>query len=605
MTRLARLEALLLAGLVLIVGRLAHLQGVHGARYRGLAESNRLRIVPETAPRGPILDHRGRLLAGSQTVFRLAVVPQDTNDPEALLRHVAPVVGRSPEALLRAFRKARSLAFQPASVVFPLPKPTALHLEEERWRFPGLEVDPDTTRAYPRGEAAGHVLGYLSQPTAEEFTVLREEGVRRGDLVGRTGIERWGDRTLRGRAGGRLVEVDHRARQVRVVGERPSETGTALTLTLDAELQSLLEQALGSQPGAAVVLDPADGAVRAMVSRPGFSPEAFAVSDSERIQAYLDDPRAPLMNRATLGVYQPGSIAKLIAAAAALRHGVLTPSTTIVCPGSLRVGDRTFRCWNLDGHGPLTLPEALRESCNVFFLQVGRWLGAARLREAYEQAGFGQATGWLLDEQRGHVPQRRLTEGEVAMLAIGQSELLITPLQAAVATAMFANGGWRMTPWIVEETAGQDRRHPPGRRHRPWGAEELRVVQEGMLAVVADPRGTGFRAASPTVRIAGKTGTAQTHRPGQSHAWFVGYCPVEAPRVAFAIVAEFGGSGGDLPAEIARSLCEYVAADAPPARVPEDVGRSLPPAPALPSPPHPAGEAPGSVAAEPSESPRG
>jgi len=558
--RLVRMQVILSIALGLLVVRLAHLQLVRGAHYRRLAEQNRLRLVPEPAPRGLIVDRRGRFLASNQTVFRVAIIPQELEDFPAVLRHVSALTRRSPDALKRAYRLERSLAFMPATVVSYVPKEVAIRLEETRWQFPGLLVKPETVRHYPAGSSAAHLLGYLSQPTAEELPALKPYGVRPQHLVGRSGLERMLDQDLRGRGGGLMVEVDHRARQVRVVGQRVPEAGAPVTLTLDAQLQALIEQAFGTQPGGCVVLDPETGEVLAMVSVPAFPPEAFLGAQTLLVRSLLDDPRSPLMNRATVGVYLPGSILKLVTASAALEAQVITPSTTIVCPGSLRLGDRTFHCWNLDGHGPLALREALLQSCNVYFMQVGRRLGLKRLRAALEAVGLSRRTGWPLEEQRGHLPDRPLMEGEVAILAMGQGEVLVTVLQTAVMAAAFANQGWLVDPWVVRDVAHRPSPRHASRRRIPWAPETFATVRAGMEAVVRDPDGTGRRAFSPLVAIAGKTGTAQTHVPGQPHGWFVGFCPVDHPRVAMAILAEHGGSGGDLPAEIARTICEYVTA---------------------------------------------
>ena len=357
-----------------------------------------------------------------------------------------------------------------------------------------------------------------------------------------------------------MVEVDHRARQVRVLGRRAPEAGAEVALTIDAQLQSLVEEAFGAQPGACVVLDPQTGAVLAMVSVPAFNPESFVAHDAEAVERLFDAEDSPLMNRAVAGSYQPGSILKLITAGAALEHELITPATTIVCPGSLTIGDRTFHCWNRDGHGPMTLTEALMQSCNVYFMQVARKLGVERLRAAQEQMGLSRRTGWPLDEQPGHLPQRHLSQGELALLGIGQGEVLVTPLQVAVMASAFANKGWLVEPWVVSTVAGQPVARRASRHRLGWRGGVLDAVREGMRAVVSDPDGTGHRAFSSSVSIAGKTGTAQTHVPGESHGWFVGFCPVEQPRAAMAIVAEHGGSGGELPAEIAKAICEYVSA---------------------------------------------
>jgi cell division protein FtsI/penicillin-binding protein 2 len=335
--------------------------------------------------------------------------------------------------------------------------------------------------------------------------------------------------------------------------------GVRVELTVDAQLQSLIEQAFAGAPGACVVLDPQSGATLALVSSPTFSPDAFTAPDADLVERYLEDPQAPLMNRATMGAYQPGSIVKLLTAAAGLEAGLITPFTPINCAGKLVIGDRTIHCWNRDGHGPLILRDALMQSCNVYFMQVGRRLGAAKLLDALAKAGFAHGTGWALEERDGHLPKRRLTEGEVALLAMGQGEILITPMQAAVMAAIFANGEGMVEPWVVSKV-GDDAADPRKRRKLGWKPKTFESIRQGMNAVVADPLGTGHRAATPLVTIAGKTGTAQTHLQGRTHGWFVGYCPAEHPRVAMAIIAEFGGAGGDLPAEIARTVCEYISA---------------------------------------------
>jgi penicillin-binding protein 2 len=564
MNRLVRMQAVLWLALAALLIRLADLQLVRGSHYLQLAEQNRLRLVPEQASRGLIRDRHGRLLASNRTMFRVAIVPQELEQYHALLAHVGALIRRRPEDLKREYDLSRSLAFVPAIIASNVPKEAAIRLEEERWRFPGLLVKPETVRAYPLRFHAAHLLGHLSRPTEEELPLLKQYGVRPQHLIGRLGLERLLDPDLRGRPGGVMVEVDHRARQVRVLGRKEPSAGSPASLTIDSPLQSLIEQAFGAQAGAAVVLSPETGEVLAMVSVPSFDPGAFVSGGSDNVERYLNDPAAPLMNRATVG-YQPGSIVKLVTAAAGLEAKLITPSTRIVCPGSLTLGDRTFHCWNRDGHGPVTLREAIMQSCNVYFMQLGRRLGAARLRHALEQAGFGRRTGWPLEEQVGHLPSRRLTEGEVALLAIGQGEILLTPLQAAVMAAVFASRGRVVEPWVVRQIG---ERPAPRRSASPrlagWAERTLDVVRAGMDAVVRDPNGTGRLAYSPQVAIAGKTGTAQTHLAGRTHGWFVGFCPQQQPVAALAVVAEYGGAGGDLPAAIAKTACEYLAAAAAP-----------------------------------------
>ena len=567
-SRLWVMRRLALAGFVLLVVRLGQLQLVQGAAYRRLAEQNRLRLIPQRAPRGVIVDRFGRTLADNQTVFRVSAVPQElpraadgppgTRTRRTLFTMLAPLLDVSPDTLEERFIEKRGVPFLPAELVTRVPKPVALRVEEEHLALPGILVDTVTTRRYPMGTVAGHLLGYLSQPSEEVFPILKQYGVKPQDLVGRSGLEREFDAYLRGRSGGSMIEVNHRARQVRVMGRRDPVPGEPIVLTIDARLQALIEQRLGEQPGAAVVLRPSTGEVLAFVSTPVFDPQAFADQNKPAIRRMLDGPHSPMMNRAALGMYLPGSIVKIATAAIALEDQVITPQTTMVCPGYVEFSDRRIHCWNRDGHGPVRLHEALMGSCNVFFMDVGRRLGLERLRAGYQSIGFGRKTGWFLEEQPGHLPSRRLSEGEVALLAMGQGEILITPVQAAVMISAIANGGGVVEPWLVRSVGD----HSMARTHLiplGWAPDTIAAVREGLDAVVNDPHGTGIHARSTRIRVAGKTGTAQTGLQGPPHGWFVGMCPADSPIVALAVVAEHGGSGGDLPASIGKSICEYIA----------------------------------------------
>ena len=560
--RLFLLRRGIVVGLALLVLRLAFMQLARGAAYRQLADNNRLRLVPQAAARGVILDRQGRQLATNRRQFRVAVIPQEVANRRATMKRLGPLVDVPPGELDWRFDEDRSLPFLPATLVSSVPKSVALRIEEAHLDLPGIVIEQAITRAYPLGSVAATLLGYVGPPDPDALPALKPYGISPQELVGRAGLEQALDAYLRGRAGGSLIEVNHVARQVRVVGRREPVAGQSVVLTIDAKLQALIEGQFQQhqQPGACVVLKPDTGEVLAMVSFPAFDPEAFATRQRSAIQQVFRDPRAPLMNRATNGAYLPGSIVKPLTGMTALEQGVVTAGTTIQCPGFLTIGNRKFHCWNRDGHGPMTLREALRVSCNVYFMDVGRRLGQERLRSGFAGMGFGRRTGWLMEEQAGYLPLRvRLNEGEVALLAMGQGDILITPLQAAVLAAAIANQEWVVEPWVVKAVGEVAVGHP---RTRPlgWSPAHLAVVREGMLAVVNHPDGTGARAHSERVRIAGKTGTAQTHIQGHPHAWFIGFCPAENPAIAMAVLAEHGGSGGDFPAAIAKVICEAVVA---------------------------------------------
>ena len=555
----------LLVGFGILVLRLGYLQLLRGGAYRQLADRNCLRLVSEPAPRGLILDRDGHVLATNRRVFRVGAIPQEAKDRPGLFAMLSPLVGVAVEELEFRFQDQRSKPFLPATLVRQVSKPVALRVEEARLRLPGIVVESPVGRRYPRGSVAAHLLGHVGQPSSEVFPTLKQYGVQPQDLVGRAGLELELDAYLRGQPGGSMIEVDSLARQVQVMGHREPIPGKPVTLTIDADLSALIEKEFGSQPGAAVVLKPQTGEVLAMVSSPSFSPEAFAAQDSMLVQALLDDDkRSPLMNRATNGAYLPGSIVKIVTAATALEHGVVTRQTTFQCNGHLTIGNRDFHCWNRDGHGPIRVREALMGSCNVYFMEVGRRLGLERLRAGMMGVGFGKPTGWILGDQPGHLPvSHRLSEGEVALLAIGQGQILITPLQAAVMVSAVANRGWLVEPWVVSQIEDHRLARPP-LRPVGWSRETIATVLDGMNAVVNDPNGgTGIRAHSDLIHIVGKTGTAQTGIPGKTHGWFIGFCPPEEPLAAMAIVAEHGGSGGELPAMIGKAVCEYLAAPKP------------------------------------------
>lgn len=552
------LRRVVVIGLAALMVRLVDLQLMRGAAFRRLADNNRLRLIPQAAPRGIIVDREGRRLATTTTHYRLAVVPQDVVNRRSTMKRLGPLVGVAAGELDWRFDEDRSLPFMPATLVADVAKPVALRIEQARLELPGIVIEQALTRFYPLGSVAASVLGYVGPPDPDALPSLKHYGVTPQELVGRAGLEQALDAYLRGQSGGSLIEVDHVSRQVRVVGHREPVAGQPVALTLDAKLQAIIEQQFQheDQPGAAVVLNPHTGEVLAMSSYPAFDPGIFAAQDSKAIQTLFRDSRSPMMNRATDGTYLPGSIIKPLTAMAALEQGVVTAGTVIHCPGFLQIGNRKFHCWNRDGHGPMTVREALRESCNVYFMEVGRRLGQDRLRAWLSGAGVARRSGWLMEEQPGWLPLRaHLSEGEVALLAMGQGDILLTPLQAAVMASAIANQGWGVEPWIVksvgEQQVGRPHLHPLG-----WSPTHVQVVREGMLAAVNHPQGTGSAARSEKMRVMGKTGTAQTHVPGKTHAWFIGFCPAEQPALAMAVLAEYGGSGGGFPAGTAKIICE-------------------------------------------------
>ena len=383
----------------------------------------------------------------------------------------------------------------------------------------------------------------------------------------------------------------------RVVGdpldEREPAPGGSVTLTIDRDLQRVAEEGfvpevLGEpgKRGALVALDPRTGDVLALVSKPSFDPNAFAGGiDTETWQGLANDDWRPLQNRAVAGQYPPGSIYKPILAAAALADGVVTPHDRFFCPGHFRLGRRVYRCWRRGGHGEVDLRDALQQSCDVYFYQLGLQLGIDRLSDFARAFQLGRTTGFPVgDEKPGLVPtrswkQRRFSEpwqkGETVSASIGQGFSLVTPIQMAVAYAAIANGGVILEPRVVRERVSRDGEvivtgDPVVRDHLPVAPEYLEVLRDALEAVVAEPRGTGTAARIPGVRVAGKTGTAQVVRlkhtedleegeipvRHRDHAWFVGFAPVDAPEIVVVALVEHGGHGGSAAAPIAGKVMQ-------------------------------------------------
>ena len=566
MNRSLHVERVLMGAFALVALNLGRLQLVQGPMYQRLAEQNHLRLLPSSAPRGRILDRTGLALAETRAALNVVIVPQETAQLPPTFSLLARLLNRPAERLAQAYRTGKTLPFAPVVVAADIPRETALIIEERRHQLPGVFIQPQALRAYPEGVAAAHVVGYIGDIDADELASMEEYGYRLRDRVGKTGIERRFDAYLRGEPGGTMVEVDHRGRFVRMRGVREAAPGRDVQLTISAWLQRQASQLLGDARGACVALDPRNGEVLALVSSPGFDPNIFLQSDSEAKRDILTASSSPMVQRASGAAFTPGSIFKIVTATAALESHRATPLSTVLCRGALTLGTQAMKCWKQDGHGSMDLRLGLAHSCNVYFGQLGLWAGPEALHAWALQYGLGRPTEIELPgEAAGSVPSpswwggRHWYAGDTAHLAIGQGGLLVTPLQAAVMMAAVGNGGWVVRPHVVRAIGGVAIAGASA-HHLAANPETLAAINAGLRAVVETPDGTGRRVYSSRIRIAGKTGTAQTQIAGSPHGWFVGYAPVEDPQLVIVVLLEHGGSGGDRPSEIARQLFEAWAA---------------------------------------------
>ena len=581
--------ALLIAlawGLILL--RLFYVQIARAEEFASAAERNSVRSHRVPAPRGMILDRGGEVLVDSRPSYKTLVVPHKAGDLDWTASRLADVlaVDRS-EIAGRIGAPRGSARFQPLEVARDLERGAFARLQARLWALPGVVTQVDPVRRYRYGDSAAHVLGRLGEIDADRLGRREYRGYRRGDVIGREGVEALLDRDLRGRPGGLNVLVDARGREIRTLSAVEAEPGLNVVLTLDRRLQQVAERGLddAGRGGAVVALDPRSGAVLVLASRPAFDPNRFATGIGSEGWAELSgDERAPLNNRAIRGQYPPGSTYKLVAAIAALEERVATPDTRVTCRGSFRLGSRRYRCWKREGHGPVGIHAALVRSCDVFFYEIGRKLGPDRLAHYARELGLGVPTGLdVPGESAGLVPTRAWKErrfgepwleGETVSLSIGQGFNLWTPIQLAAAYAAVGNGGTRYRPFLVEriETpAGEAvrERGPEVAGELPIRRETLEIVRAALRGAVHEPGGTGSAMRRvPGVESAGKTGTAQVvgwteemredeeavPERFRDHAWFATWLPADEPRLVVAVLVEHGGHGGSAAAPIAAEI---------------------------------------------------
>ena len=579
--RIRILSWVIFSGLLLLWIGLFLTQAILGHQYRVQSEKNRTRLIHLPAARGTILDRNGIPLAEDRITFELAALPQELKDPEQVWENLAPIVGVSPEELARKYRKGFQAKFSPVTLIRNLPNDLAFHLEEEKDRLPGILVRPVPERNYPLGPAVGGVVGYLGLIAPQELTKLKPYGYTFRDRVGKDGLEQQYNGLLRGQDGGLHVEVNAQGKLVQQIGFLQPKRGRRIKISLDARLQQTAYELLRGAPGAVLVMDCRSGEILCLASSPCFDPNAFLDSGRrEEILSLLRDRDRPMFNRATRAMVPPGSTFKAAVAYEALDKGKITPSTTFECRGKFQLGSAVFNCWLEEGHSSQTVVQGLQHSCNVFFYNTSRRLGVAGIGEAARLFGLGRPTGIDLPrESRGFVPDpewmRRTArhnwqEGDTLSFGIGQSALQTTPLQMMMLFSAIATEGNMPEPHLLIGLEPP----PPKGRARPeadWISPEhawkgtqlhlnkkaLETVKEGLEQVVNSDTGTGRLAQMPNVRVAGKTGTAQT-TGGLPHAWFCGYAPAGSPRLSFVVFLEHGGKGGLNAGRVAGGLLAHL-----------------------------------------------
>jgi len=573
---------------VLLAARLFYLQVLEGEEFRRLSENNCIRLQSIDAPRGLIFDRNNRLLVDNRPAFDLSIVPRDAKPVEATLKKIARYgnVGETEMMSKFPFKKiARS--YKPVLLQQDIGRDTLAALEAHRFDLPGVLINVTPCREYIYKKSASHLLGYLGRISIGELGSAKYSGCRTDDFVGKFGVEKSCETLLRGKRGGRQVEVNARGQVVKVMKTVDARPGHNIFLTIDQRLQQLAETLLSGMTGSVAAMDPRNGEVLVMASNPAFDSNEFVTGLShEKWQLLVQNPLRPMENKVLQAGYPPASTYKIITAMAGLEEGVIDDNTSFFCPGYLKFGDRVFRCWNKYGHGKVDVVKALAESCDVFFYQVGLGLGIERLAWYAKAGGLGKPTGIaLFNENKGLVPttmwkRKRLGRpwyrGETLSIAIGQGYNIATPLQMLVLTSAVANGGELYRPLVIKEVVSADgdviekvQRQVTGRL--PVSKKNLELIRKGLWEVVNGRRGTARITKLKTLEFSGKTGTAQVvgrkkkdaadgsedaEEPIKPHAWFVAYAPSVDPVIAIVVMIEHGEHGSSTAAPIASKLID-------------------------------------------------
>jgi penicillin-binding protein 2 len=559
-----------------------YLQVVQHETYRELAENNHQRIIPLRAPRGIMLDRHGKPLVENRSSFTISIVREQSRDLDRTIAVLSEVLGLDPKQVADTVnRHRREPTYRPIVIVddASIPQVAAVLARRLDTELPDVRVEEVPTRRYPADAFAAHLFGYVGEASEQQ---VEADGLESGAIVGQAGVERIYNKVLMGEDGAKVVRVNSMGREIRTEREIPYNEGRRVQLTIDLDLQRAAEEAFKGSGfnGAAVVMDPRTGEVLAFTSLPAYDPNSFASGIDRATWAALNTDRLkPLQNRATQGLYTPGSTFKIVVAVAALEEGVITPDFRVSCGGGATFYGRFFQC--LKAHGSVNLSQSIEQSCNTYYYTIGNMLGVDRIHKWATLLGLGEKSGIdLPNEVEGLVPstewkRRRYNEkwyaGETISVSIGQGQVSITPISQAVMISTVANGGTRFIPQLlkaVDEGHGWKPVQPlPPKSRVQLKPQTIKALHEGLFLVV-NGAGTGGRARIDGRDVSGKTGTAQvislsggrqaagrTERDLRDHGWFVFFAPKDNPEIAGVVFTEHSGSSGN-SSPIAKHILE-------------------------------------------------
>ncbi len=552
---------------VIIIMNLWVLQIIKGKEFEQRAVSNCIRLLVEEAPRGEIYDQQGHILVTNRPSVNFSIIPAEISNYQTLSDKLSPVIALDSPTIRSKLKNHRQSPFQALTIKRDLKKDTIVAIEEQKYKFKGALLTIHPERKYLYRNFAAHLLGYVNEVSEEDLRNTSFNYLTGGDMVGKSGIERFYDSYLRGEKGKKEVEIDALGREIATIKYQKPIAGNDIYLTLNSQLQQFIESQMAEKKGAIIVSEPSTGKIMAMVSYPDYDPNMFTQQISlSQWQTIAENEDNVLCNRNIQSVYPPGSVFKLVTAIAALEEGIINTNSTISCPGYYKEGNIIFKCWKEDGHGNLAIINAIANSCNVFFYTMGRKLGIDKLSYYATLLGFGEKTGIdLPGEQVGLVPSQDWKRknfnqswypGDSVNMSIGQGFLLVTPLQVHNLLCLIANEGFYCKPHYVEKIVAKSgeliKQSIPEITHKTDVSQNtFKIIKEGMKRVVES--GTGRSANISEIEIAGKTGTAQNPQ-GENHAWFVGFAPVDKPEICVTVFIEHGGDGSVAAAPVASNI---------------------------------------------------
>ncbi len=566
-------ERVLALAMIVLSMRLFDLQILQGEDMKKLSERNSVRIIKIVAPRGAIFDKTGKILADTRPSFNLYVIPDDIKDFSQTVDGLVALLHMERDDIIEKLKEARDFPSSfPVKIASDISRDDAAKVEANKFYLPGVAIRIEPKRNYPWGTTLSHVLGYVSEISAEELKMPDCKNYSMGDAIGKFGLERMYEKYLRGVDGEQRVEVDAFGNEAAILDRKEPVAGDSLYLNIDMGVQATVEHALDGKSGGAVVADPRTGAILALVSRPAFDPNQLTAGSKAYWKMVATDPSHPLQNRVIQGRFPPGSTFKPLVALAALEKGVINEHTSFVCPGHFAFGRHLFKCWQKRGHGTVALHKGIVQSCDVFFYNVGLKVGVDNIHEMAERIGITKRTGIdLPGEKSGFVPStewkqrtygQKWYDGETVSVAIGQGAVWLTPLGLMQLASFMGNEGVAFKPQIVNRIVSPDGKvvkkfDPVMSANVKLDRHNIAVVKEAMKGVVNEPGGTAYsNARLENVSMSGKTGSAQSGTGGADHAWFIAFAPSDAPTVAASILVEHRLHGASAASPIAKAVVE-------------------------------------------------